>query len=229
MKDGPGYWLIPETVADFNAAELAVPDFLWGLQESSGSLLNSIGASIALDPTNGTGQGYRVSVPGWKRKFVTTDGVTAQQGWSTTSNLLDLGNGESAAIVCLAYGTSLAAATAQIAFFGSGRFVGLSAGTGKMRSGNGTNVSGSAQHSGNGMHLFCTYRNGTTNVSGGVSEIESFTFTHNETALSGHVKGIGGSAAFNAPPGGYGWLAHFKGANAERDWSAYIARMLGRA
>jgi hypothetical protein len=228
LVDGPGGWYVPQTTAEFEARGLAVPDYLWTCQETSGNLINSIGSFLSLDG-NATGRLYQQSVTGWTRKFVGTDDTTAGQRWATTSALLDLAAGESIAMVGLASFAASAASTRSMMLWAATSNLGLllTAPGGLIRpSCGGGATSGAIDHSDIAtVRQFCVYRNASTNVSGAVTNLESRTTTHNEDALSGQLKGLFGGAT--GPAARYGWFAIFKGANAERDWAAYLAAMRG--
>lgn len=230
-RDGPGNWHVPTTVSHFNQLGLAVPDYLWDCQEHSGSLINSIGSSTIELARNATGHLYRQTVTGWQRKFLGTDDTTAGQSWRTSSALLDLAAGESVAMICLASVAASASGTRALMLWGS------TTGDGLWLTSPGTVIrpifnnfasaaSGTVNHADLAtVRQFCVYRNATTNVSGAVTNLDAVTTTHYEGAITGQVKGMfGGSTGMAAR---IGWYAIFKGANAERDWAAYLTALRG--
>lgn len=224
--DGPGGWFVPASASDFAALGLAVPDYLWLCQEPSGSLNSAIG-SLAL-ATNGSGHLYAQSIPGWSRTFVGTNGGTGQS-WRTTSALLDLAAGESFAMLALASVTAPGSSATLFAPQGPNDRLQITATTGTLRSNHNTVVaSGSVDQSGlTTVHQFCWYRNAALSQSGAMTDTDAVVGTHNTAARSGVVRSLGNEASSASPTARFGWVAMFKGANAERDWAAYLTALRG--
>ena len=227
--DGPDGWYVPQSPADFANLGLATPDYLWLCQEASGNLSSSIG-SLTL-AANATGHIYEQSVTGWTRKFLGTDGTTAGQSWRTSSASLDLASGESVAMLALASFAMPASGTRSLmAVSGVGaEILFVAPTTGIVRPQHDTvTSSGTLDHSGIGtVHQFCWYRRGDIDESGAETDLESIAGTHNEEARAGNVKGIGTCSAHSPASARYGWVAIYKGTNANRDWSAYLATLRG--
>jgi PKD repeat protein len=225
-RDGPTSWRVPQSAADFTALGLAAPDYLWLCQEGSGDLVSTIGT---LNLTATSSPSYQNSIAGWTRKFVGTDGSTASQSFRTSSALLDMALGSSAAMIAYGSFTTVAVARTFMALSGANDRLAFSANTGFLRSlHNGVAVDGTVAQGGiTTVHQFCWYRNGTSNVSGAVSDTDAVLGTHNESARTGTVKGIGDTAATTPLTARYGWVAIFLGANAERDFAAYLTTLRG--
>lgn len=224
-RDGPSNWYVPQTSADFIALGLAVPDYLYLMQEASGNLASTIGSLSFV--ASATGHLYQQTVPGWTRKFIGTDGVTSDQAWRTTNAALDVALGESYATIV--YCSHTAAAKTIITTQGANnRLVGTTT-TGLVRTlHNNVSTSGAIDHSGiTTVRQLCWFRNGTSNISGAETDLESIVATHDETALSGQVKTVGVTGNTAAIAARYTWMAIFKGTNAEQNWNNYLAVLRG--
>lgn len=227
-RDGPGNWYVPEAAAQFTALGLAPPDFLWLCQEASGDLASTIG-SLALVKNGAVDPLYQQSITDWSRKFVGTDGSTSGQSFRTSDAALDLASGQSAAMVALGSFTVAGAARAFMAISGANDLLNMAATTGNLRTiHNGNATDGTVAQGGiTTVHQFCWYRNGTTNESGAVSDTDAVVGTHSEAARTGTVKALGTPAASSPLAARYGWFAIWLGANAERDWVAYLTTLRG--
>jgi PKD repeat protein len=225
-RDGPSNWYVPQTAAQFTALGLAAPDWLYLCQEASGDLAPTIGA-ISLVAA-GTGHLYQQSVTGWTRKFVGLDGATSGQAWRTTNAALDVGTNESFAMVVYASHAS----TGNRAIFvaqGANDLLRATLTTGLLRTlHNNVGADGAIDHANIAVaHQLCWYRNCASSASGAVSELEAIAGTHNGTARAGQVRGLGPQGATACPSARYGFVAIYKGTNAERDWAAYLTALRG--
>jgi hypothetical protein len=222
--DGPDGWYVPTEEAHFTALGLAVPDYLWLCQEASGDLENAIGASVPLEVSGASGHLYEQTVTDWTRVFVGTTGGIASEGWRTSAGVPAIGAGVSMALVALAAHT--AASLAFLVGSSTDLYVRGTGGSGILRIVHGSvGFNGAEDHSGiDTVHQICQYRNATTDVSGVVTDLESIVATHEEDELTG-FRGIGAPGAGNGAPARVGWLAIYIGANAEQDWSTYLATL----
>lgn len=231
-RDGPNNWYTPESTQDFVTLRCAVPDFFWNCGEASGNLSNAIGSALSL-AANATGHLYQQSVTRWTRKFLGTDGTTANQSWRTSSAALDLAVGQSAALVGLASLTTPASSTRGLMTISNSNNINASAPGGLLRTNHaGIVVNGAVAQGGlSTVHQLCWYRNAATNVSGALSDTDAVTGTHNEDVFSGEAKGLGAvspSVGTGVPPEArFGWFAIYLGSNAERDWAAFLAVLRG--
>lgn len=239
--DGPNSWYVPETAAHFQLLGLNVPDFRWPCQEASGSLVNTIGASLPL-AANATGHLYRRTIPRWNRWFLGTDGTTIQQSWRTTSDLLDLTAGKSFAMIGLGsigfnsigltqMWMGISTNNEAIAFSDPSSATG-----GLIRAGvNGAYTNGVVTHTGaasiNVVRQFAIWRNNATSSNGARTNLEAVTPAYNSSARSGQVKGLGpltaGVGSGTPPIGRYGGLDIYLGTNAEFDIAAHLAILRG--
>jgi hypothetical protein len=201
------------------------------LSVASGNLTSLIGTAPDLAPTQ-TGHLYRQNVAGWARYFLGLDGATANQGWSTSSTLLNLASGQSCAVVCWA-AVQIPASATRILFAENGaNFVGISAPAGFMRiQNNGVLINGTVPYSGiTVVQQLVWYRNGTTNVSGAFSNFDSVLNAHSEEIQGAVPRGLGVQNTGNLPPVArickFSW---YIGAAAEQNWSTYFARIRGEA
>lgn len=225
--DGPDGWYVPETAEHFTALGLAPPDYLWLCQEASGNLSSAIG-SLTLT-ANATNHLYEQTVTGWTRKFVGLDGATNAQSWRTTDAALDLAAGESFAVLAYVSVTVPGNNRTLFAAQGANNLAGITATTGTPR-GTFNNVAATgAQALGpiTTVNQIVWYRNGTTNVSEIVTNLETVAGTHSENALTAQVRSIGPNGATAPPAARFGLFGIWKGANAERDWAAYMAVLRG--
>ncbi len=226
--DGPNGWYIPETTAHFQALGLPVPDYLWLCQESTGNLANSIGAS---QPFVAIGSPlYQQTVPGWTRKFVASTG-TVNYGFRVATTAFAMALSESAAMVTI--GCVSDAATnnfySQYTAASPTNALGFATGTGRLRvhhSGVAVVSAAGPNHFGiDTAHMTVWFRNCATGQSGGVTELDSVTNVHWAQASSAATNMT--LATVSGSRGRYTWVAVYKGANAERDWSTYIATLRG--
>lgn len=230
--DGPNGWYVPQTADHFSFLGLAVPDFLWLCQEASGSLNNTIGASVPLG-VNGSPL-HRQTVTGWRRKFIGTT-YDIQGNFRTISTTLDLAAGESfAAIILAAHEAPAASDFRFLSLMAAGGNIDIMTRTdGKINSRVATvavpsaNVYASAGAT--TVHQILHYRNATTNKSGAFTELEEIVNVHNESAYTGGPSRnpIGSFAGANTPTARCCWYAIYKGANAEQDWFSYLAILRG--
>ena len=227
--DGPQGWFVPETSAHFTAIGLAAPDFLWPCQDASGALANVIGSSVTL--TAGNSPMYRQTVTGWRRWFVGSPGLLNSEGFYRDSALLKPAAGESYAMLALASFTVPPAGgiRALIGFGdspGSYTYAAQSGGLGRISSvHNGVGANGIPFASSLSLvKQICWFRNATADVSGTVTDTESIAGTHSEAAINSAV-GLGGAPRGSADKleARWGWFAIYKGANAERDWAAFLS------
>ncbi len=226
-RDGPSNWYVPQTSSDFAQLGLATPDFLWLCQESSGALQPAI--SAVTWSGSGAGQLYQQTVTGWTRKFVGTDGATSGQSFRTASALLDLAAGESYAMLGLVSATTAGQNRVLFGVQGANHLVSIEATTGFPRTAhNNIGVSGAVPMGGIGtVRQLCWYRNAANDTSGLVTDAESIVGTHHEGALSSQVHSLGPPGTQTPPTARFGWLAIYKGANAERNWATYLATLRG--
>jgi hypothetical protein len=220
MQDGPSNVYVPQGPSDFAALGLPAPDFLWGCQEASGSLVPAIG-NPAVVLANSGGAGYQNTMSGWNRKaLVTTDGVS--QGFFTTDAALDLAAGESYAVIAFGAVNSAGARCFLTAQGSSDRmFLNLDNTVYSYHNGQGALLAGAYDSSGV-IHPWVWFRDAAANISGGKSDLSDGTATHNESARTGEQRGIG-STVDAAATTRFCWYAVYKGVNAEgRDWYNYL-------
>jgi hypothetical protein len=226
-RDGPLGVFVPTTLAHFAALDEAPPDYLWLGQDVSGNLAPTIGVTTLTQNAAGTGYLYQQTVSGWTRKFVGLADVSQAGFYANLSFAL----GESFAVV-------IYAAVARPASGGSWGFViapqrGLlylsSAGLLTHRN---TAVAPAtsafaAPHGDVGTPVtvrpWIFYRNAATDQSGALTNLGLVTTVHDESALSGNLNLIGGLGGGSAPMR-FCWGAIYRGANAERDWPAYLSK-----
>ncbi len=239
LRDGPEGWTVPESSDHFSALGLATPDHLFLCQDLTGNLV-SVFSPLLLAPNLSNSTSYNQSVGGWRRKFLGTDGVTANQRWASASASLDLALGESVAIMAL---VSLEVppngTTRMLMSWGgstgnglnvSAPTAGVIAGTPRVQF-NGVAASSTTIHGSTNadtVHLICVYRNAAGDISGYESDLDGFKGTHSEVAITGQSKGFwGGGTSFGLKTR-LGWFAIWKGVNAEQDWKAYVNKLMGR-
>ena len=224
-RDGPLGVVVPTTTVEFTRLGLPVPDFLWLCQEASGSLAPAIGnAGVTLAPV--ASPLYQQTVTGWARKFVGTLGGTASQRFETTSALLDLAAGESYAFVVYVAAQNSAGQ----------RIMGVQGQNNANRFADGNTSSYRTAHNAIGtetatgnynnlavVHPLIWYRNGTTNQSGMVTDLDQVIATHDESAATGLIRSLGAASDGNfVAHTRFSWAAAYKGTNAERDWKSYL-------
>jgi hypothetical protein len=105
--DGPGAVMRPTTVQQWTCVASGVqqPDYLWLLQEASGTLADLSQGSI-LTPANGSGTfGYQHGIAGWTSKFITTTEATGVRADAAAGSLWNIGT-QSILILMYTYLTS---------------------------------------------------------------------------------------------------------------------------
>lgn len=86
-KDATSGWFVPANATEWtnllSGSGIATPSHAWQMQETSGSLSDSIGSTSLT--ASGTGGTYHATISGWTRKAVTfTDGSTGQFSSAST-------------------------------------------------------------------------------------------------------------------------------------------------
>lgn len=210
-KDGPGAVFVPTTAAQFTALGIEVPTLCFPCQEASGNLIPSIG-SIQLPPT--TTPLYQQAVTGWTRKFVGLDTGTADR-FTTTDSGLDVAAGESYAMMCYASVSNSGAIRPLMAAQGSANLIEINTSGVPRTVHNSVATAFAASHSDlTVVHPWQWYRDATANASGGRTDLQEVTGTHNEAAFSAVDRGLGRSGS-NSPDVRCCWIAMWKGAIAE--------------
>lgn len=227
--DGPSNWYRPTTAAHFTALGLNVPDLLFLCQDASGALVPTIDSlSVGNWSTTGSGHVYQQSVTGWTTKFVGMDGTgAAQQRWGTTSAALNLSAGESYAMLAYASFTLPSVDTTRLMIVqGTNNAVIPLSTTGRPRlRWNSVSATGTNDHSGlSTVHMFGVSRRADTDSTTLVTDLETVTPTHDESAWTGEIKGIGTP---NTTPceNRFCWIAIWKGTNAEFSMSSAITTL----
>ncbi len=211
--DGPDSVYVPTTSAHWAQLGIAVPTACWGCQDTSGSLVPSIGSIQLAANASPT---YAQTVTDWTRTFVAFADNTASQRFSTTDAGLDLAAGESyAALIYVAIEN--AAGTRRVMGWGgdTGLAVRVSSAGALLSVHNAVVASGSANHEDSLVYPIIVYRNATTNASGTISPLETIAGTHDESAFAGGLKGIGSHTASTTPTMKTCLIAVWKGATAE--------------
>lgn len=207
--DGPSNYRFPSTAGHFTALGLAVPANLYGCQDASGSLVDSIGGQNA--GLIGTGMSYQQAVAGYSRLAVaSTDAANGRftnavsPDPATTSCLM--------AVYCAV--TALPAATRTIHGFGvavPGANQVLT--TGVMRTRLVNTQDGTVDRTGP-VRLWLLQYDRAAGVTRGANDQELRTPAYAATA-SGQTTGIGGVAGAVCPAAQWLWWAQWFGADAE--------------
>jgi hypothetical protein len=223
-KDGPsGGVYVPSSPLDFIRLGLPVPDWLWLLQDAAGNVVPVYNTTTLV--VGGSGTVYQQTLSGWTRKFLGfPQGVGNQFGVAATA--MDLAAGESFAMVSLS-AVQKPSATAWLFIPPAGGIFLSTAGVPSFRSSGGVDTAFSQVHADtvapSTVRPYIWYRNALINESGALTDLERVIGTHSEAATTvGSTKCIGGAGATPAAPQRCGWLAMYKGVNAERDWKAYL-------
>jgi hypothetical protein len=210
--DGPSAVYVPASAADWVELGLPAPLAQWNCQDASGNLTAAVGA-IELVPN--ASPLYQQTVSGWTRNFVGTADGTASQRFSTSDASLDAGAGVSMAMLVYMAWDSASARRLFIAG-GDNNTVRSVASTGVVRSfHNGTGVSSATDLGDTTVRPYIWYRNATSNASGLLLISEALVGTHDETATSGAIRGIGAPGANIAATSKVGLMAYWTGADAE--------------
>lgn len=227
--DGPNSWYRPETAAHFTALGMNTPDVLQLCQDTSGAMVPTIDSLSAGNwTTNASGHLYQQTVTGWTAKFLGLDGAGAvQQRWSTSSSALDLSAGESYAMLAYVSFTMPSVDTGRMLIVqGTNNAVIPLSTTGKARlRWNALSATGSLDHSGlSTVHMYGVSRRADTDLTELVTDLETVTPTHDESAWSAQIKGMGST---NTTPCEmrFCWVAIWKGANAEFSMASYITTL----
>lgn len=227
--DGPDGWYRPETGAHFTTLGMNTPDHLLLCQDTGSPLVPTIDTLGAGNWTAGAGGAlYEQTVTGWTAKAMGFDGTAVNQRFTNTSSAFELAAGDSfASIMFMSFTAPAASAYTQL-FQGAANSVQLLA-SGLLRSRHNSVISDSTNsHAGlSTVRMIGWYRNAATNASGVVTNLESFTNTHDETAQTGVVHCIGPSTtSAQQHEGRYLWVAYWKGTNAEFNMSSYITTLM---
>lgn len=234
--DGPNDWYVPETAAHFAAVGLPTPDFLWLCQDVGTQLAPTIGSTTLVQVTNPPT--YQQPVTGWARKFVACDGLLANEGWRKVgATEMALADGESLTAILLVADIGLASLTPTQLLLGwiQSGISGFAGNVGMQNTGVlvGTNAGVAAEstsgrdYHGNGAHLFGWQRRGDIDQSSVATELEEVLLTHSEVAWPAPEIRLG--AALSTPNAKFGWVAIYKGTNAEFSLTEYLAKLRGGA
>lgn len=228
-RDGPDGWFRPTVGVHFQALGINTPDLLFLCEETSGDMAPAIdGLSVGNWTTQGSGHLYEQTVAGWTSKFLGLDG-SGQQRWGTTGSALDLSLGESYAMLAYAsFDMPLVDTSRIIIVQGTNNAVIPLETTGRVRfRWNALSATGTLDHSGlSTVHMYGMSRRADIDVTELVTDLETMTPTHDESAWAGEVKGIG-TPNTTSTPMRFCLVAIWKGANAEFDMARAMKILRG--
>lgn len=224
--DGPDGWYLPQTEDHFRQLSLIPPEYLIANPQESGSgdgLLYPRIDRLGYGPMQNVGTSlFQQTVVNWNALFVGHPGGSLRAFFTALNTSIALG--ESFAI--LGY-FSFTTPAGNDWIFGRGDDWGLQVtSSGFLRAKFGVATNGAVDHSGlANVRMAVIYRDATADQSGVVSNLESFTGTHEEAARAGTV-GMGdvdltlGTADYRLT-----LFAVYKGKKAEQNWSNYLAAL----
>ncbi len=219
-KDGPNSWYRPISSFGFTKLSIPVPDYLALCQDASGDLVPTIDTlSVGNLVANASGHLYEQAVPGWNAKFVGFDGLIADQRWATSTASLDMAVSSSYAMAAyFSFATASSDTNRTMILQGTNNaLILLKNGRPRMRwnSQSGTGLISHADADMDTVHQFGAYSRADTNASGLETDLESVSVTHNESAWTAQIKGIGTPNTSPPAPSRWSWVAIWKGTNAE--------------
>lgn len=201
------------------ASGVLAPDFLWLMQNTSGSLLATIGASATLT-TNGTGQNYSLTATDWTTNWVGTD-MSSAHGWKSGTNSLWTLNTQSIFVASYFALTAVSGSVNQMWNWRSGNELGIrSNSTGsKLQSVRSATTSLSASNYVNATrtpHAFTYMYNRATSRIRCNTELNQWDLAYAALGAASRIAGLGQTGAEqNAAGASYNMMAAWVGANAE--------------
>ncbi len=231
-KDGPNSWYRPLSTFAFDTLGIKRPAVLFLCQDTSGDMVPTIDTvGCGNWAANASGHLYSQGVTGWTAKFLGFNGLVANQRWASTTSSLDLPISSSYAMAAyMAAETGSSDTSRSIILQGTNNATIILASSGRTRirlnSQSGTST---GAHAGSltTVHQYAPFRRVSTDESGMVTDLEQISCTHDESAWTGEIKGIGTPNTSPPPPSRFGWVALWKGDNADFHMSGAMNALRG--